>query len=111
MNSSGEIVGLGGSVARYEDKIAREEELNKIKQEITEVKKEVVALLKPIENDIQNIKSNFEMDKPLTKDEMIKFFEKFLNEFSHAVENIENPQTKNVFLELIKKTLKKLEEW
>ena len=103
MNSSGEVVGLGGSVARYEDKIAREEELNKIKQEITEVKKEVVALLKPIENDIKSIKSKFEMDKPITRDEMIEFFKKFLNEFSHAVDNIEDPETKNAFLELIKK--------
>ena len=102
MNSSGELTGLSAGLSRYEEKIAMEERLEKLKQEIldrvkpetldivkqgtTEVRKEIMPYLKLIEtmeNDIHEMKNSM-IKRDEMEDEMNKFFEKFVNEFSHA---------------------------
>jgi hypothetical protein len=111
MNSSGELTGFTAGLDRYEKKIAREEELDKLKQEIldraklethdivkqktTEIEKEIMSYLKPVgtmEKDVHKIKNSM-----VTKKEMAEFFEKFLNEFSHIIDGIEDTETKGLF--------------
>ena len=121
MNSSGELTGFTAGLDRYEKKIARGEELDKLKQEIldraklethdivkqktTEIEKEIMSYLKPVgtmEKDVHKIKNSM-ISRDEMKDEMNKFFDKFLNEFGHAVEDIKDPETKNAIRECIKR--------
>ena len=100
--------------ARREEEM-KQEILNVIRVEITkaikqnkiDIKSEIASLLGPdidtLKKNILEIKSN-----TVTRDEMNgemnKFFDKFLNEFSHAVEDIKDPETKKAFGGLIKRT-------
>ena len=122
MNSSGEeLQGYFDTTKRYQKEIiAKAKEREAMKQEILDkVNVEICDKMnqKKIEI-VQEIIDTFapglktlENNMFITRDKMKEFFNEFLNDFSYVVENIEDPQTKNAFLELIKKTLKKLEEW
>ena len=117
MNSSRELGGLHAGVSRYEEKMAMDERLEMLKQEIldrikpetrdivkqgtTEVRKEIMPYLKLIEtmeNDIHEMKNSM-INRDEMEDEMNKFFENFVNEFSHAIESIKDPKVKNIFKE------------
>lgn len=114
MNSSGELTGFSAGLSRYEEKITREEELDKLKQEIldriklethdivkqktTEVKKEIMPYLKPIETlekEVLEIKNSM-IKRDEMENEMNKVFDKFVKEFSQAIESIEDPGVKSI---------------
>jgi truncated hemoglobin YjbI len=91
VSPSEEISGLGGSIDRFEK---RTEEKRRLEE-----REEILNLLRKANEEIQELKKS-----RVTRDEMAEFFDKFLNEFSHAVEDIKDPETKNAFLGLIKRT-------
>ena len=122
MNSSGEeLQGYFDTTKRYQKEIiAKAKEREAMKQEILdkvnveirdkmnqkkiEIVQEIIDIFSP---DLETLENNMF----ITRDKMKEFFDKFLKDFSYVVKNIEDPQTKTAFHELIKKTLKKLEEW
>ena len=92
MSPSEEFSGLGGSIDRFTERT--EEEKRRLDERV-----EILNLLRKAHEEIQELKKS-----RVTRDEMAEFFDKFLNEFSHAVEDIKDPETKNAFLGLIKRT-------
>jgi hypothetical protein len=119
MNSSGELGEFGSNTDWYvkhlqkkretQDKEHAEEELKKeifakIGNEITNAKIEIASeVVKPIERDIQDIKTNylhkkdFE-DKIVTRSEIA---EVLVNALTHVEEKIEDKKIKNIILKLL----------
>lgn len=107
MSTSEELRGFGSNTGRYitqqqkkretQDKEQAEEELKKkifakIDNEITNAKIEIASeVVKPMEKDIREMKNSM-----IKRDEINKLFDKFLNDFSHAIESIEDPKVKGI---------------
>lgn len=68
----------------------------KIDNEITNAKIEIASeVVKPIEQDITEMKNSM-IKRDEMEDEINKLFDKFLNDFSHAIESIEDPKVKGI---------------
>jgi predicted RNA-binding protein with EMAP domain len=92
VSPSEEISGLEESIDRLTKRT--EEEKRRLEE-----REEILDLLRKANEEIQELKKS-----RVTRDEMAEFFDEFLNEFSHAVEDIKDPETKNAFRGLTKRT-------
>jgi len=96
MNSSDEITGLDESVDRlWKD---TEEDKKRLADRV-----EILKLLRKASREIQELKKS-----RVTREEMAEFFENFLNEFSHVIDDIEDTKTKGLFtgfMETMSKTV------
>ena len=105
MNSSGESLdteSLMESLERSSKKIEERKKRAEEEKKRLEENEELLSLLRKAINEIQGIKNSM-ITRDEMKGEMNEFFDKFLNEFSHAVEDIKDSETKNAFREFIKR--------
>ncbi len=101
MSPSEDVPGLGKSLDRLEKRT--EEEKRRLEE-----REEIVNLLREANEEIQELKKS-----RVTRDEMAEFFDKFLNEFSHAIAGIEDTKTKGLFsrfMETMSETVKALKK-
>ena len=85
MNSSEELPGLDESLDRlWKD---TEEDKKRLKE-----REENLKLLRKASKEIQELKKS-----RVTREEIAEFFDKFLNEFSHVIDGIEDTKTKGLF--------------
>jgi truncated hemoglobin YjbI len=99
MSTSAELSGFGGSVVRLQNRT--EEEKKRLEE-----REEILNILQDASDEIQELKKS-----RVTREEMEEFFENFLNEFSHAVDKIKDPETKKAFGGLIKRTKDAYNKW
>ena len=101
MNSAENLTGFGSSLSRFQKTTEAD------KKRLGE-REEIINLLIEANKEIQELKKS-----RVTRDDLAEFFEKFLNEFSHVIGNMEDTKTKGVFsgfIETMSKTVKALRE-
>jgi len=96
MNTSEEFPGLSQSLDRVWEKTEEEKKRAEEEKKRLDERVKILSLLRKANEEIQGIKKS-----KVGRDEMAEFFEKFLNEFSHAIESIEDPKVKGI----LKRTL------
>lgn len=96
-----ELSGFGGSVVRLQNRTVEE------KKRLDE-REEILNILREASDEIQELKKS-----RVTREEMAEFFDKFLNEFSHVIDGIEDTATKGLFtgfIETMSKTVNALKK-
>ena len=85
MNSAENLTGFGSSLSRFQKTTEAD------KKRLGE-REEIINLLIEANKEIQELKKS-----RVTREEIAEFFEKFLNEFSHVIDGIEDTKTKGLF--------------